>query len=100
MVKFVFGLIGVFLLVGTLFLGFGLFSRSAVKITDTVVENEVYERSYQKQAGKRERIAIEEANLVEIEMKLSNQNLDDDTRRNLEAQASAARIRLQVAKEN
>lgn len=98
--KIVLGTIGIFIVLGFVSFGIGLFTKSATKVVDTVVENEVYERSFQNQAGKREKIAIEEANLAEIEMRLSNPSLDEETKNNLEAQRSAARIRLQIAKEN
>ena len=41
---------------------------------------------------------MNEATLAEIRMKLSNPNLDSDTRFNLEAQASAARLRIATIK--
>ena len=68
------------------------------KFTGTVVERKVFENSYQyKEAQKRE-ISIFEAQLVEISAQLSNQNLDENTRSNLEAQASALRVKLAAAK--
>lgn len=69
----------------------GLFGR-------TVVERKVFENSYQRSESLVSEIAMNEATLVEIESKLSNPNLDADTRFNLEAQASAARIRIATAK--
>jgi len=70
----------------------GLFGR-------TVVERKVFENSYQRQASLKSRIATDEAVLAEIERKLADPNLGADTRRNLEAQAAAARIRIRTAKE-
>ena len=69
----------------------GLFGR-------TVVEREVFEASYQRQSGLKAQIATDEANLAEIERKLANPNLDADTRYNLEAQASAARSRIDATR--
>jgi hypothetical protein len=70
----------------------GLFGR-------TVVEREVFEHSYQRQAGLEAEIATYNATLVEIESKIANLNLDANTRSNLEAQASAIRIKVAAAKE-
>lgn len=70
----------------------GLFGR-------TVVERKVFEHSYQKQAGLKAEIATYQATLAEIERKIANPNLDANTRSNLEAQASAIRIKMAVAKE-
>lgn len=69
----------------------GLFGR-------TVVERKVFENSYQRTESLKARIANDQAVLAEIQSKLSDPNLDKDTRRNLEAQASAARIRIETAK--
>lgn len=69
----------------------GLFGRTAV-------ERKVFEASYQRDAGLKAQIATDEANLAEIERRLANPNLDADTRYNLEAQASAARMRIDTAR--
>ena len=68
--------------------------RSIGLIGSTVVEREVFERSYQRSEALKARIATDEAVLTEIKRKLSNVNLDVNTRHNLEAQASAARVRI------
>lgn len=72
--------------------GFGL--RSLGLLGSTVVERKVFEQSYQKQAAMKSQIATDEAVLAEIGRKLLNPSLDANTRHSLEAQASAARIRL------
>lgn len=77
-------------------LGFTL--NSLGLIGRTVVEREVFEKSYQRSESLKARIATDEAALAEIKHKLSNPNLNPDTRANLEAQASAARIRLDTAR--
>ncbi len=77
-------------------IGFGL--RSAGLIGTTVVERKVFEESYQRSEAIKAQIATDEAVLVEIEGKLNNPGLDEDTRFNLEAQASAARVRIATAK--
>lgn len=76
--------------------GFGL--NSLRLFGRTVVERKVFEESYQRSEALKSRIATDEATLVEIERKLSNPNLDADTRHNLEAQVSAARIRIETAR--
>lgn len=75
--------------------GFGL--RSMGLLGNTIVEREVFEASYQRSESIKAQIAMEEANLAEISRQLSNPNLDDNTRYNLEAQAAAARVRIATA---
>ena len=65
---------------------------------DVTMERVIFTNSYQRSSALKERIAVDEATLVEIERKLSNYDLDDNTRVNLEAQAAAARIRIATAK--
>lgn len=77
-------------------IGFGM--RSLGLIGDTVVERKVFEQSYQRSESIKAQIATDEAVLTEIERKLANPNLDEDTRHNLEAQAAAARVRIATAK--
>ena len=62
-------------------------------LTRTVVERKVFEQSYQKQEGDRERLATFRAQLAEIETRLSGQ-IDETTRSNLEAQRSALNIQI------
>lgn len=76
--------------------GFGL--KSLGLLGRTVVEREVFEQSYQRSESIKAQIATDEAALAEIERKLRNSNLDANTRANLEAQASAARVRIQAAR--
>jgi len=71
--------------------------KSLFFVGETVVERKVFENSYQRQESLKSEIAINEAALIEINGKLSNPNLDADTRFNLEAQASAARVRIATA---
>ena len=76
--------------------GFGL--KSIGLIGSTVVEREVFERSYQRSAAIQERIAVDEAQLAEINRQLMNSTLDEGTRVNLEAQKSAINVRIATAK--
>jgi hypothetical protein len=76
--------------------GFGL--RALGLIGETVVERKVFENSYQRSESIKAQIATDEAVLVEIERKLLNPGLDESTRHNLEAQATAARVRIATAK--
>lgn len=78
-------------IVGAVTNGFGLVGR-------TVVEREVFKRSYQRSAAVEAQIATDEATLAEIERKLLIPTLDDQTRAALEAQASATRVRLSAAR--
>lgn len=77
-------------------IGFGL--RSAGVIGGTVVEREVFERSYQRSEALRAQIAADEAVLAEIQRQMSNPELDAGTRHNLDAQAAAARVRISTAR--
>jgi len=67
-------------------------------IGKTAVERVVFEQSYQRSESLKSQIAMDEANLTEINAQLMNPNLDENTRFNLEAQARAARIRIATAK--
>jgi len=64
----------------------------------TVVERKVFENSYQRSEALKSQIATDEAVIAEIEQKLRNPNLDENTRFNLKAQASAARLRISTAR--
>jgi len=64
------------------------------KLTDTVVEREVFKSSYQYQAGKTEANAIFQAQLAEINMQLASRSLTDSQRTELEAQAAALRVQI------
>lgn len=77
--------------------GFGL--KSCGVFGSAVVERVVFENSYQRTEALKSQIANDEAVLAEIEIQLRNPKLDEDVRYNLEAQASAARIRIRTAKE-
>jgi len=78
--------------------GVGLLLSSGTKVGATAVERVVFENSYQRSESIKQQIATDEANLTEIERKLANPELDKSTRVNLEAQASAARVRLAAAR--
>lgn len=78
--------------------GFGFLLNSLGVFGQTVVERKVFENSYQRTEAIKAQIATDEAVLAEIERKLQNPKLDEDTRHNLEAQAAAARIRIDAAK--
>lgn len=78
-------------LVGFTLNSLGLFGR-------TVVERKVFEQSYQRSEALKSQIANDEAVLAEITRKLGNSGLDANTRANLEAQAAAARIRINTAR--
>ena len=67
-------------------------------IGKTVVEREVFENSYQYTAGQRQKMATYEAQIAEINGKLSDSSLDASTRKNLEAQRSAINIQLNAMK--
>ncbi|MFX0091547.1 MAG: hypothetical protein ACFFBD_07265 [Candidatus Hodarchaeota archaeon] len=84
-------------LVFTILTGIGFLFNSVGLLGRTVIERKVFEHSYQRSEALRSQIATDEATIAEIERKLVNPNLDSDTRFNLEAQLSAARIRISTA---
>ena len=63
-------------------------------IGKTVVEREVFKRSFQYTEARATAIATYEAQLAEINRKLTGSNIDENTHNNLEAQAASIRIRL------
>jgi len=67
-------------------------------IGQTIVEREVFKQSYQRSSSFEARIANDEATISEINMQLMNPNLDENTVFNLNAQLSAARVRLAAAR--
>ena len=66
-------------------------------IGQTIVERKVFENSYQRSETLISEIATYEAQLAEINRKLSS-DLDPQTRMNIEAQASAIRIMMGTAR--
>lgn len=76
----------------------GFAARSMGLIGSTVVERKVFENSYQRSEAIKSQIATDEAALAEINVQLRNPDLSPTTRTNLEAQASAARMRIAAAK--
>lgn len=87
-----------FLVVVTVVLIIGFVFRGAGLIGSTAVEREVFEQSYQRSAALKAQIATDEAVLAEISRQLSTQDLDQETRNNLEAQAAAVRVRIHTAR--
>ena len=83
-----------FLIADAIFSAVGFGTRSLGLWGGTIVERKVFEESYQRSEALKAQIATDEATLAEISGKLSNPNLDENTRFNLNAQASAARIRI------
>lgn len=68
-----------------------------LRLAGVIGERVVFEQSHQYQESRKSEIATYTAQLTEIERKLLGQ-LDENVRINLEAQASAIRIQLQVAR--
>jgi hypothetical protein len=77
-------------------LSFGL--SSAGLFGKTVVERKVFENSYQRSESIKSQLATDEATLAEINVMLTNSEMSETTRVNLEAQATAARMRIAAAK--
>lgn len=86
----------VFLCVGTMTVFAGL--NYVGLVGKTVVERKVFENSFQYSEARKTEIAIFEAQLVEVDRKLTNSDLTKTTRTNLEATASAIRVQLSAAR--
>ncbi|NQV12554.1 hypothetical protein HQ524_04280 [Candidatus Uhrbacteria bacterium] len=67
-------------------------------IGQTAVERVVFEQSYQYTAAQKAKIATLEAQLAENTSQLSNPDLEDSVRANLESQAAGLRVQLATAK--
>ena len=76
--------------------GFSLHSVGV--IGNTVVERVVFTNSYQRSAAMRERLAVDEATLAEINVRLGDPTLSSATKTALKAQASAVRVRITTTK--
>lgn len=86
------------LMIVFIFLAISAAISTLYMVGHTVVERKVFENSFQRTAGLKERLATDEAALVELRAKLSNPNLDQNTRTNLEAQAAAIRVRIETTR--
>ena len=66
-------------------------------IGKTIVERKVFENSYQYSEARKTESLTFRAQLAQIETKLTDPALDQSTRTNLEAQAAALRVQIQVS---
>lgn len=88
--------IGAFLgLLLVIAIGFAI--SSALKVGNTAVDRVVLEQSHQYKHGMKERVAMFEASLTEINARLSGQ-LDPQTRANLETQRATLNAQLRAAR--
>jgi len=85
-------ILGFILLVGVII--FGFVTKSALKVGDTVVDRVVFEQSYQRSEAKITQRKLYQAQILEINNKLMNPNLDKNTKYNLEAQKSGILVML------
>ena len=87
-----------FYFIGIFFFIISAIIFSLINYTDiflkTQVERVVFENSYQYKQGQKERIATLEAEIDEIENRLTNPNLDATIKKNLENQLSRLKIEL------
>lgn len=79
--------------IGLFAVGFGL------KWAGVFGKRVIFVESHQYKESRKSEIATYNAQLTEIDRQLMNSDLDANVKTNLEAQASAIRIQLQVAKE-
>jgi hypothetical protein len=75
---------------------FGL--RAAGIIGGTVLEREVFKRSYQRTEGLKSQIATYEAQLAQLRVKLGDPNLEPGVKRSLQAQKAAIEVQLASAR--
>lgn len=74
------------------------FVFGGLRIAGVIGERVIFEQSFQYKEARKTEIATFEAQLAEIDRKLSYASLDENVRVNLEAQAAAIRIQLNVAR--
>jgi len=87
-------ILGLFIVTGVIFTGL----RYVGLIGSTIVEREVFKNSFQYKEARKSEIATYNAQLAEIDRKLSMSSLDSNTRANMEAQAASIRILLATAR--
>jgi len=68
------------------------------KITGTVIERKVFENSYQRSEAIKSEIATYSVQVASLEEQLLNPNLDAGTKANINAQLSAIKMQLNIAK--
>lgn len=90
--KLLFGIAGILTFFAIVF----FILNSAGLIGQTVVEREVFKRSYQYKEARTSAIATMEAQLAEIEVRLMSDSLPESTRAELEAQRSFINIQLRA----
>lgn len=83
------------LMLGT-FVVFGVLNAFGI-IGRTVVEREVFERSFQYDQARESQGNIYTAQIAELEAQLQNPNLDAAAKANIEAQLAAIRVRARAA---
>ena len=69
-----------------------------LRLAGVIGERVVFEQSFQYKEARKTEIATFEAQLAELERNLMSTSLDETTRTNFKAQASAIRIQLNVAR--
>ncbi len=86
-------IVGMLILTSIIFGGL----RYCGMIGDTIAERVIFENSFQYKEARKTEIATFQAQLAEIERRLTSEN-DPQIRNNLEAQAASLRIHLNVAR--
>ena len=74
------------------------FTGAFGKVFTTAVERKVFEESYQKQAGDSARLNAYRAQLAQIDVQLSNPELDNNTRMDLKSQQAMLRVQINASK--
>ena len=75
-----------------------VFVFGGLRIAGVIGERVIFEQSFQYKEARKIEIVTFEAQLAEIELQLSFSDLDPQIRTNFEAQASAIKIQLDIAR--
>lgn len=70
------------------------------RIVDVLIQRQIFEKSFQYDQARKDEVATYKAQIAELEGKLSNPDLSEGTRAEINAQLSAIRIQLNAAQQS
>lgn len=68
------------------------------RVIDNAVDREIFEHSYQREASLDAKVATFTAQLAQIDVQLSNPDLSDEARVELQAQRAALQVQIETAR--